>query len=459
MRMSLRTKLILSHTLPVLILVPCFGFYLLSSVRAFYFDRLSDDLAREGIFLADTLSEPDIAKDSNKIHQLLTRLSDQTTARIQVIGRDGVILASTDIEDVGRIGTVSAEPAVRAALGGTVSEETNLGDVATVAVPVPPGGRIVVVRLSLQLVDVEQTFNRLNWISAAVVLILTLLSLGISYTLGTRLSLPLQQLARESRSVAQGDAARHVQVASQDELADLAQSFNSMVDQLAEQRAARERLLEDVAHELRRPISALQSAAEVLRDGTPPDQGQRKLLEGLFGEMGRLGRLTQRLTLAAQDGKGAQLTRHDSVDIGAVVASVVTLFAPEAQRLGIQLICEPNPNLPRISADEDALVEVFTNLLDNALRFTPAGGSAHVSMGFTGNSVWVDVADTGMGLTLDEQAQLFKRFYRGDQTRARPRGIGLGLAIAYELVQAQNGAIRVSSRPEQGAVFRVELPC
>ncbi len=461
MRMSLKVRLILSHTLPVLILAPFFSFYLVSSLRTFYYDRLKDDLERSGQVLAATLqADPSLTSDPTRLQQVMHNLNIQSNARVQIIGSAGTILASTEPADAPLIGTISQSSTVKQALQGSTSQvaDQSNGEIATAAVPIDQG-RQGVVRMSLQLVDVEQTFNRLNLLILAAMTVFTLLSLGIGSALGSALAFPLRQLARDTKAVAEGDYTRHIDISDDsEEISELADSFNRMVEQLAEQRAARERMLDDVAHELRRPMSALQSAAEVLRDGMRQDpQVQSKLLDGLYWEMGRLGRLTNRLTLAARDGAGPVLKRKQ-VDVAAVASRLVTVFAAEAARQGIELDCELNGDLPLIQADEDALIEVFTNLLDNALKFTPRGGRVLVSTGISDDQVWVQVADTGMGLTLEEQKQLFKRFYRGDPGRTRPHGIGLGLAIANELVRAHGGTINVSSEPDQGAAFRVEIP-
>lgn len=462
MRMSLKVRLILSHTLPVLILAPFFSFYLVSSLRTFYFDRLKDDLLRSAQILASTLqADPNLTGDPARLQQIMHDLNIQSNARVQIIGRDGTILASTEPTDAPLIGTISRNSTVQAALQGKTSQvaDQSNGEIATAATPIN-AGRQGVVRMSLQLVDVEQTFNRLNLLILAAMSVFTLLSVGIGSALGSALAFPLRQLAHNTKAVAEGDYTHRIDVSDDsEEISELTDSFNSMVEQLAEQRETRERMLDDIAHELRRPMGALQSAAEVLRDGNRHDpQVRTKLLDGLYWEMGRLGRLTKRLTLAARDGAGPALHKREPVDIAAVVSRVVTLFAAEAARQGIELECEPYGDPPHIQADEDALIEILTNLLDNALKFTPRGGCVSVSLGATDDQVWVQVADTGMGLTLEEQKQLFKRFYRGDQTRTRPHGLGLGLAIASELVQAHGGTIIVSSQPDQGASFRVEIP-
>jgi two-component system phosphate regulon sensor histidine kinase PhoR len=178
----------------------------------------------------------------------------------------------------------------------------------------------------------------------------------------------------------------------------------------------------------------------------------------LVAEMDRLGRLTGHLNFAVLDQPAPALAEKVAVDVCALLSRVVMLYEPEAERLGICVSSEVPASVPPIQADPDALTEVFTNLVDNAIKFTPSGGRVSVSAGMTQHDVWIRVSDTGMGLTPEEQKQLFKRFYRGDPGRSRPHGVGLGLAITQELVQAHGGSIRVSSAPDQGTTFTVEIP-
>ena len=392
------------------------------------------------------------------MRELLSRAETQTPTRIQIIDQLGVILASTEPEDP-QVGTISQESAVRSAIAGKISYQTGANDVVTVALPVTSAGQIGAIRLSLQLSDVEAVFNRLNELVVLGILILTLLSVTIAYVFGSTLSKSMRQLANEAKSVADGDYSHHVRGTGEVEVADLARHFNEMVDRLAEQRAARQQLMDNLAHELRRPISAIHTAVEVLQGALvefpePFDD----IVDAIPGEMDRLSRLTMNLTFVAQTGHAPARSKRVPVDICAKVHQIIFLFEPEAKRLGIRLITELPDTLPPVSANEDAIVEIFTNLIDNALKFTPSGGQVSVSAGAAQEWIWVQVSDTGMGLTQEEQKQLFTRFYCGDKTRERPHGVGLGLAITHELVQMQGGTIRVSSKPEQGATFRVELP-
>jgi signal transduction histidine kinase len=460
MRISLSLKLILSRILPILIILPLFGFYLTSTLRTYYNNQLKAGMLQTGELVTDALqTNTALANSPSRLQELLLRVDQQTAMRIQVIDQHGIILASTESADASLIGTISQENSVMAALAGKTSYENSKNDVAMVAIPVTSAGPIGAVRLSLQLADVETTLNHLNWIIGMGILALTLVSLVISYFIGSSLSRNLRQFTNEARLVAKGDYSQHVHGGGDIDMANLASYFNEMVDRLTEQRTMRKKLLDDIAHELHQPISSLHAAIEVVQGASENlPIPIRHLQDALMGEMERLGRLTESLKVVAESGLEPVVYKQTPVDISTIVNRIVQLNDPKAQQLGIRLISKLPDNLPQVNANKDALVEIFSNLVDNALKYKPGGGQVIVSAGKTQERLWIQVSDTGMDLTQEEQKNLFKRFYRGDKARMRPEGLGLGLAITHELVKAHGGNILVSSAPDRGTTFLVELP-
>ena len=459
-RLSLKQKLFLSQLVPILTILLLLGLYLILALHTFYIDRLKENMTQTGSLVIDALqADPALADNSSGLQAFLHDLDHQSPIRVQIIDRKGIILASTESEETPLVGTASQDVAVKSALTGRSSNETNPTDLITVALPVTSAGRLGAVRLSLQATDVQAMLNRLNWIIITGTLLLALLSLLVAYTVGVSISKSFRELTQDAAAIAEGNYSHHLDAQGDLEISNLAKTFNGMVDQLAEQRAARQQLLGDVAHELRRPLAAMRAAIEVIQDAALDiPETLQALQDSLLGEMDWLGRLSGRLEYAAGDGYMSNTFKRVPLDITAKIHQVVLFFGPQAVQLGIRLRDELPESLPQVEADPDTLGEVFTNLLDNALKFTPRGGQVCVSAGADQERVWIQVADTGMGLTAEEQNQLFRRFYRGDQKRTRPPGIGLGLAIAQELVQAHGGTIHVSSAADQGTKFLVELP-
>ena len=358
MRLHLREELILSRILPILVLLPFFGFYLLSTLREYYIDRIREDMRRTAAVLTDVLQmDPALADDTGRLQELLHRADTQTPTRIQIIDQNGIILASTESTDAPLIGTISQESAVKSALAGKASNEASLKDLVTIAIPVTSAGHIGALRLSLQMSDVAPVFNRLTLLVITGIFVLLLLSLVIAYMLGTTLSKSLNQLAYEAKTVAEGDYSHHVQPKGEIEIADIARHFNEMVDQLLEQRTTRQRLLNDIAHELRQPISAIRTAIEVIQgalDDIP--EPIRHLLDGLLCEIDRLSRITNRLDFAARDGQMPVLSNRIPVDISSIIKQNVQFFEPEAQRLGIKLNFKLPDALPLVGLFQGGLL-------------------------------------------------------------------------------------------------------
>jgi two-component system OmpR family sensor kinase/two-component system sensor histidine kinase BaeS len=234
-----------------------------------------------------------------------------------------------------------------------------------------------------------------------------------------------------------------------------------MAASLAETQQARKNLIADIAHELRTPLTVLQGNLQALMDDVYPLT--KAEIAALADETQTLSRLVGDLHDLAQADAG-QLSLHvGPTDLGALVTQSTALLADLAQDRALHLATAIEPNLSPVMADPDRLRQVVHNLVLNALRYTPAGGSVAVSAtqqtGPNGACVRVAVQDTGPGIAPADLPHVFDRFWRGERSRARAQGgSGLGLAIARQLIEAQGGTIGVDSQPGQGSCFWFMLP-
>jgi two-component system, OmpR family, sensor histidine kinase BaeS len=281
-----------------------------------------------------------------------------------------------------------------------------------------------------------------------------LLALLTGLAVARRITRPVTRLIAATRAMAAGDrTARVGEIRAAGELRELAAAFDQMSGTLERQEQIRRNLVADVAHELRTPIAILQAGHEALLDGvaepTPAE------LSSLRDEVLRLARMVGDLqTLAAADAATLNLTRRHC-DLAEVAAAAVDSLARRFEAAGItldrQLAASP------VLADSHWLHQVITNLLTNALKFTPAGGRVTVSAGPSGAEAVLRVTDTGAGIPADELPRIFDRFFRGQQA-AQISGSGIGLAVAVELVQAHGGLLTASSEPGQGTQMTLTLP-
>ena len=281
-----------------------------------------------------------------------------------------------------------------------------------------------------------------------------LLALLTGLAVARRITRPVTRLIAVTRAMAAGDrAARVGEIRAAGELRELAAAFDQMAGALDRQEQIRRNLVADVAHELRTPIAILQAGHEALLDGvaepTPAELGS------LRDEVLRLARMVGDLqTLAAADAAALNLTRR-RCDLAELAATAADSLARRFEAAGITLDRELAAS--PVLADPHWLHQVITNLLTNALKFTPAGGRVTIGAGPSGAAAVLRVTDTGTGIPADELPRIFDRFFRGQQA-TQISGTGIGLAVAAEVVQAHGGTLTASSEPGQGTRITLTLP-
>jgi signal transduction histidine kinase len=309
-------------------------------------------------------------------------------------------------------------------------------------------------------------------------------ALVLGVALAGALTRPLRELTAAAREIARGKLEQKVPVRSHDELGELAGAFNQMSADLARARDLRRQMTADIAHDLRTPLSVILGHAEALRDGVLPTTPETFSL--IHAEAQHLNRLVEDLrTLSLAESGEIALTCRPTQP-GALLEHAVAAQAPRAHQQNVTLRTEIEPDAPEVDVDPDRMAQVLDNLLDNALRHTPAGGviSVHLSVTRRPSPVagrqsharspdaklttddWlrITVKDTGSGIAAEDLPRIFDRFYRADKSRARSfasaqeSGSGLGLAIAKSIVEAHGGRIWAESQPGAGAQFFIELP-
>ncbi|HXG42406.1 MAG TPA: ATP-binding protein, partial [Dehalococcoidia bacterium] len=214
----------------------------------------------------------------------------------------------------------------------------------------------------------------------------------------------------------------------------------------------------NVSHELRTPLAALKSALEALRTGAKDDpQACELFLARAEEETERMARLVEELLELSRLEAGVDAFVPSPVDLMTVLARAVERMAPRAREAGLVLELDLPSQLPTVQGDAERLERAVLNLLDNAIKFTPAGGSVTVAAGETDGGVLVTVRDTGVGIEPGDLPRVFERFYKADRSRRRP-GAGLGLAIVKHIVEAHGGRVWAESAAGQGATFTIFLP-
>ncbi len=362
--------------------------------------------------------------------------------RLILVDADRVVIFSTLAEQSGR-------PITKKEMDGAIALDSNGETIGWLVVapqerewiPNSPEGRFL------------QMVNSATVISAAVAILLALTLGGfLAYTM-TR---SLRELTEATVKIAKGNLGEQVQVRSQDEIGDLASSFNQMSLDLQRATRVRRQMTADIAHDLRSPLSVISGYAEALSDGKLP--GTPEIYNVLYQETKHLSRLVEDLRTLSLADAGELPLIFQTVNPRVLLERAPIRHAVRAQQNNIQIRVEAQAELPNVSADVERMAQVFDNLVLNAFRYTPTGGVITLAAHSVGKEIEFRVSDNGAGIEPHDLPHIFDRFYRGDPSRQQSGESGLGLAIAKSIIEAHGGTIVVESQPEQGATFTVKLP-
>jgi signal transduction histidine kinase len=229
-----------------------------------------------------------------------------------------------------------------------------------------------------------------------------------------------------------------------------------MVQRVQDAQQSQRDLVANVSHELKTPLTSIQGFAQSILDGVSQTPGEiLQAAQVILGEANRMNRLVQDLVILARLEAGIVALQREPVNISALVRATVEKFRIQVAEAGLQLSVDVT-EAAWVVGDADRLMQVLSNLLDNAVKYTPAGGLVRVSVQAQEGLVRVRVVDTGIGIEPVDRARIFERFYRADRDRSRA-GMGLGLAITRQIVLAHGGAICVDPNFPQGCIFTLDL--
>ncbi len=399
-----------------------------------------------------------------------TRLAG-TATDVAFFTPDGVLVANSDRIPQAPPSALASMGAVRQAATQPydtstyllVTDATNQRQLAALLPIVAEGRTVMVLQIATPTAPIDRAVAETRW----------MLFLGILGALGigavllpliVRTALrPLTMIERTTTRISAGELSlRLEEPPTRDEIGRLARAFNHMVARLEAAFARQKRFVADVSHELRTPLTALGGGMEMLLIGAEAGDAEtsRRLMRGMYAEVERMRRLVEDLLTLTRLDEGRMRLRLSRIDTGALVSGV----CEQARQLahGQEVTCDVAPELPAIQADADRLRQVLLNVVDNALKFTPAPGRVTVRAWQEEGAVAIAVEDTGVGIPSEALPHVFERFYRADWARVRAPGqvggSGLGLAIARSLVTLCGGHIAISSEEGHGTCVTVRFP-
>lgn len=383
------------------------------------------DLVETGLQDSFELNSRDLRRDWN---------------RFVLVGPDGMIIFSPQVRQIGQ--QISARDLEKSL--ALVSDGETIGWL------------LLETGLRVWVPDAAETLFLRNLTAASLLsaLVAVLLALALGSLLAYTLTRSLRELTEATVEIADGRLGKQVKVRTQDELGELAASFNKMSKDLERATQARRQMTADIAHDLRSPLSVLTGYSEALSDGKLV--GDPEIYQILNQETRHLGRLIDDLRTLSLADSGELPLLLQPIAPAELLTRAANAHRVQADTCQITFTVDAEPGLPEIRVDVERMAQVLGNLLRNALRYTPQGGKIMLSARRVGEQICLAVSDNGVGITPQDLPYIFDRSYRGDQARQSVEGeTGLGLAIVRSLVEAQGGVIEVESQVGSGSTFKV----
>lgn len=426
-----------------------------------YMKEKENELIGQGEKLVYAYSEAYRTGDLSELSRELQILESYMEAGIVLMNREGtVMLTSPGFHDI-LIGDrmIYENLAERVLLGEIVTYQMESGEgfhtpMLVVGYPVSEGN-LAGIFLCHPLPEIQASLMKMYQMSILNLLFFSLLGLGISFLTAKHVALPLVMMNRAAKVIANGDFEQRVKIRSNDEVGELAESFNHMAESLQAHERIQKDFIANISHDLRSPLTSMQGFLTAMLDGTVPPEKQEKYLKIVLKETERLSRMTNGIVELSRAQSSAILLEETDFDINALIRSNIDLLEPQLKEKQVMIRGIYAEERTLVHGDRDKISRVLQNLLGNAAKFSPAGGVIEVETTLMDKKkVLISVKDEGPGISQEDQKYIFDRFFKSDTTRNEDKiGSGIGLAIAKEFMIAHGENITVKSELGKGAVF------
>ncbi len=466
---SLQTKLVLAMTLVILLALGLAGTVFVVRERD---DRRDQALSRVAAASPAIYQQaffailPDAAGD-DPFTDTLTELAIEQDVRILILGPDGMVIFDTGHNLGGETVDVPT-PTPGDLQRGFVAWSPSAAFPERNVTFVSASSRFVASRTGRELpfrivLAVQSDTIAEAWrgilpgigLAAAVAIPLAALA---AMLLARQVAYPVRKLTEASAAMAQGDFDQRVELDRDDEIGRLARSFSLMAERVGERDAQMRALLANVSHDLKTPLTSITGYSQSLSDGTAGPDDAARIGQIIREEAEHVNALLSDLLFLGEIDAGQVLTRREDVALDAIISRCLRRVEPSAAARSLVVQAEIDPEVVLHNVDEEKIERAVTNLLDNAVKFTPPHGRVDIKGWSVGSTVHCAVTNTGASIPEDDVPRLFDRFFRGDRARRTSPGSGLGLAITHELVELNGGAIVARNEPGGRVTFEMTLP-
>lgn len=458
----------LSITFSVIITI---SFVMLAGFLSFWFETYSfeqrkSQLVKESQYLgpaAIKYMQGDITAE--KLNETLTGISNYLSADIWLADSYGYVFAVSRSEDKALIGNqILTDELDSLREGKAVEERGDYGGyfkspVHTYEVPLFKGevfkGAIIMHTSMQELRQPLELVYQIIWMSAIIAVVMS--SIVIYFVTQKILVKPLQEINYVADKIAKGEVDKRVVVKSNDEIGELAKSFNSMADALEEVENKRRMFISNVSHEIRSPITSIKGFIGGILDGVIPEEKHDYYLSIAYEEIQRLTRLVNDLLDLSAIESGNFRLRIEEVDINEIIRLAVIRFEPKImeKKLKVDVLLEGDKLM--VAGDKDRLTQVITNLMDNSIKFAPVSGNINIKTYIKGPKAYVTIYNDGPHIPDNEIKYIWDRFYKSDKARSSKESTGLGLSIVRSIISQLGEDIWVENREPKGVAFTFTL--
>jgi heavy metal sensor kinase len=454
---TLRARFALWLTVLILAFLSAFGGYVYASQNRSTYRAVDDALTLGAQQVLASLYEDDGTilmplPDSNAPDLVEFTTMAERGLTLRILSSNGEILQSIGLFSRNPLPVpLQNEPAFH-----TIPETNEVDRTRVYTIPLLEDGKIIGwIQSAQSLTDAEESLDRLRAALLVGIGALSLLAGFAGYFLAARALAPIDKITATARRISAEDLSSRLNLPNHgDEVSRLADTFDDMLARIESGFARERQFTADASHELRTPLAAMQTILDFTRASERPAAEYRQALDDLAEEADRLQNLVEGLLILARNENGLKLDKRQ-IDLTLLLADVTDSLRPLAETKRLTLTSERTPSI-QLFADPDALIRLFVNLLDNAIKYTERGGVT-VSAREEDENILIEIADTGVGIPAEHLPHIFERFYRADSSRSS-RGAGLGLAITSQIVQGHGGRLEVQSEAGAGTRFIVRLP-
>lgn len=461
---SIRFRLTATFLAIILAVMIIISFFLFNTLELYYMNNLEESLERSGLLASEFVAGHLRGQvDSVRLSTLAENMSRQAQARVIFTDQQGIVVGDS-MRIGGLLNQTLENELVKNALEGNVNSSLGYSEsiqhqVIYMAVPVEEADNTVtgVVFLSTSLEDVDRTLDDIRrFLFLATILAMAVVG-GGSVALARRFTGPLEGLTEATRKMAEGKLDQQIDFSSGDEIGRLAEQFNIMARRLDYYTSNLKKFAADVAHEVRTPLTTMSLLTKALKEHEMEPEQQKEFIEDLDSELDRLTALvSDLLELSKLEKNDIQL---EGIMLDHLLRDVIGEYQYRFARAGLDLIDNISGQAVKIKGAPLQLRQVISNLLDNAMNYTSAGGTVTVTLFLEETKAITKIEDTGCGIPEEDLNYIFERFFRVDRARSREGGgTGLGLSIVSEIIDKHGGKVWVESEEGVGSTFYFSVP-